>query len=257
MQDPQTSQNRKFKLGFKTPTSLVEYVEPLQDVDYFDASLFSHLDYLTACENQISKSSEGDEMDETDERREVFVDFASVQDHEDQYFWLKYLKCYGQFIPVNIDLKFASIFDKVAFGGQPCNTTSAFKGALEFADRVGNDRAIVFMQPEHYSVIEKLNGLRKGLFDAKIALLDSSKRETNEKLFYDIENDVIKVDYVISISPIMQSASGIRLDHAEKEIVGDLGFANIAKINPTLAIQNIKAFKKLAEGLELSQEDFV
>jgi len=78
-----------------------------------------------------------------------------------------------------------------------------------------------------------------------------------EKLFYDIENDVIKVDYVISISPIMQAASGIRLDRAEKEIVGDLGFAQIAKINPTLAIQNIKAFKKLAEGLELSQEDFV
>ena len=251
MQDPQTPQNRKFKLGFKTPTSLVESVEPLQDVDYFDASLFSYLDYLTACENQIRKASE------SDSEREVFVDFASVQDHEDQYFWLKYLKCYGQFIPVNIDLKFASIFEKVAFGGQPCNTTSAFKGALEFVDRVGNDRAIVFMQPEHYSVIEKLNGLRKGLFDAKIALLDSSKRETNEKLFYDIENDVIKVDYVISISPIMQAASGIRLDHAEKEIVGDLGFAQIAKINPTLAIQNIKAFIKLAEGLELSQEDFV
>ena len=251
MQDPQTPQNRKFKLGFKTPTSLVESVEPLQDVDYFDASLFSYLDYLTACENQIRKASE------SDSEREVFVDFASVQDHEDQYFWLKYLKCYGQFIPVNIDLKFASIFEKVAFGGQPCNTTSAFKGALEFVDRVGNDRAIVFMQPEHYSVIEKLNGLRKGLFDAKIALLDSSKRETNEKLFYDIENDVIKVDYVISISPIMQAASGIRLDHAEKEIVGELGFAQIAKINPTLAIQNIKAFIKLAEGLELSQEDFV
>lgn len=250
MQDPQTPQ-RKFKIGFKTPTSLVESVEPLQDVDYFDASLFSYFDYLTACENQISKASGSDDS------REVFVDFANVQDPEDQYFWLKYLKCYGQFIPVNIDLKFASIFDKVAFGGQPCNTTSAFKGALEFVDRVGNDRAIVFMQPEHYSVIEKLNGLRKGLFDAKIALLDSSKRETNEKLFYDIENDTIKVDYVISISPIMQAASGIRLDHAEKEIVGDLGFANIAKINPTLAIQNIKAFKKLAEGLELSQEDFV
>ena len=254
MQDPQTSQNRKFKLGFKTPTSLVESVELLQDVDYFDASLFSYLDYLTACENQISKSREGDE---TDERREVFVDFANVQDPEDQYFWLKYLKCYGQFIPVNIDLKFASIFDKVAFGGQPCNTTSAFKGALEFVDLVGNDRAIVFFNPEHYSVIKKLNSLRKGLFDAKIALLDSSKRETNEKLFYDIENDVIKVDYVISISPIMQAASGIRLDHAEKEIVGDLGFANIAKINPTLALQNIKAFIKLADGLELSQEDFV
>ncbi len=253
MQDPQTPQNRKFKLGFKTPTSLVESVEPLQDVDYFDASLFSYLDYLTACENQIRKASES----ESDSEREVFVDFASVQDHEDQYFWLKYLKCYGQFIPVNIDLKFASIFEKVAFGGQPCNTTSAFKGALEFVDRVGNDRAIVFFNPEHYSVIKKLNSLQKGLFDAKIALLDSSKRETNEKLFYDIENDTIKVDYVISISPIMQAASGIRLDRAETEIVGDLGFAQIAKINPTLAIQNIKAFKKLAEGLELSQEDFV
>lgn len=251
MQDPQTPQNRKFKLGFKTPTSLVESVEPLQDVDYFDASLFSYLDYLTACENQIRKASEGDS------EREVFVDFANVQDHEDQYFWLKYLKCYGQFIPVNIDLKFASIFEKVAFGGQPCNTTSAFKGALEFVDRVGNDRAIVFFNPEHYSVIKKLNSLQRGLFDAKIALLDSSKRETNEKLFYDIENDTIKVDYVISISPIMQAASGIRLDRAETEIVGDLGFAQIAKINPTLAIQNIKAFKKLAEGLELTQEDFV
>ena len=250
MQDPQ---DRKFKLGFKTPTSLVESVEPLQDVDYFDASLFSYLDYLTACENQIRKASESD----SDSEREVFVDFANVQDPEDQYFWLKYLKCYGQFIPVNIDLKFASIFDKVAFGGQPCNTTSAFKGALEFVELVGNDRAIVFFNPEHYSVIKKLNSLRKGLFDAKIALLDSSKRETNEKLFYDIENDVIKVDYVISISPIMQAASGIRLDRAEKEIVGDLGFAQIAKINPTLAIQNIKAFIKLADGLELSQEDFV
>lgn len=253
MEDAQDPQNRKFKIGFKTPTSLVESVEPLQDVDYFDASLFSHLDYLTACENQIRKASES----ESDSEREVFVDFASAQDHEDQYFWLKYLKCYGQFIPVNIDLKFASIFDKVAFGGQPCNTTSAFKGALEFVDRVGNDRAIVFMQPEHYEVIKKLNSLRRGLFDAKIALLDSSKRETNEKLFYDIENDVIKVDYVISISPIMQAASGIRLDHAENEIVGDLGFAQIAKINPTLALQNIKAFIKLADGLELSQEDFV
>lgn len=241
---------RKFKIGFKTPTSLVESVEPLQDVDYFDASLFSYFDYLTACENQISKASESD-------IREVFVDFTKVQDREDQYFWLKYLKCYGQFIPVNIDLNFASIFDKVAFSGQPCNTTSAFKGALEFVERVGNDRAIVFFNPEHYQVIEKLNSLHKGLFDGKIALLDSSKRETNEKLFYEIENDNLKVDYVISISPIMQAVSGIRLDHAEKEIVGDLGFAQIAKINPTLAIQNVKAFLKLADGLELSQEDFV
>lgn len=242
---------RKFKIGFKTPTSLVESVEPLQDVDYFDASLFSHFDYLTACENQISKASE------SGSEREVFVDFTNVQDGEDQYFWLKYLKCYGQFIPVNIDLKFASIFDKVAFGGQSCYATSAFKCALEFVDRVGNDRAIVFFNPEHYQVIEKLNSLRKGLFDGKIALLDSSKRETNEKLFYDIENDKLKVDYVISISPIMQAVSSIRLDHAEKEIVGDLGFAQIAKINPTLALQNVKAFLKLADGLELSQEDFV
>lgn len=245
---------RKFKLGFKTPTSLVESVEPLQDVDYFDASLFSYFDYLTACENQISKASE------SDSEREVFVDFTKVQDREDQYFWLKYLKCYGQFIPVNIDLKFASIFEKVAAGGQPCSVTSvtdAFKGALEFVDRVGNDRAIMFFNPEHYQVIEKLNSLRKGLFDAKIALLDSSKRETNEKLFYEIENDNLKVDYVISISPIMQAVSGIRLDHANQEIVGDLGFAQIAKINPTLAIQNVKAFLKLADGLELSQEDFV
>ena len=103
---------------------------------------------MTACENQIRKASES----ESDSEREVFVDFASVQDHEDQYFWLKYLKCYGQFIPVNIDLKFASIFEKVAFGGQPCNTTSAFKGALEFVDRVGNDRAIVldvYKRQEH------------------------------------------------------------------------------------------------------------
>lgn len=251
MEDAQDPQTRKFKLGFKTPTSLVESVEPLQDVDYFDASLFSYFDYLTACENQIYKAVEADE------RREVFVDFTNVQDREDQYFWLKYLKCYGQFIPVNIHPELTLIFDKVAFGGQPCNTTSAFKGALEFVDRVGNDKAIVFMQPEHYEVIKKLNSLRRGLFDAKIALLDSSKRETNEKLFYDIENDVIKVDYVISISPIMQAASGIRLDRAEKEIVGDLGFAQIAKINPTLALQNVKAFNKLAEGLELSQEDFV
>ena len=242
---------RKFKIGFKTPTSLVESVEPLQDVDYFDASLFSYFDYLTACENQIRKASESDSA------REVFVDFTNVQDGEDQHFWLKYLKCYGQFIPVNIDLKFASIFDKVAFGGQPCYATSAFKGALEFVERVGSDRAIVFFNPEHYQVIKKLNSLQGGLFDAKIALLDSSKRETNEKLFYDIENDTIKVDYAISISPIMQAASGIRLDHAEKEIVGDLGFANIAKINPTLAIQNVKALLKLADGLELSQEDFV
>ena len=251
MQDPQDPQNseesytRKFKIGFKTPTSLVESVEPLQDVDYFDASLFSYFDYLTACENQIAKN------------REVFVDFTNVQDGEDQYFWLRYLKCYGQFIPVNIDLKLTSIFDKVAFGGQPCYATSAFKGALEFVERVGNDRAIVFFNPEHYQVIKKLNSLHKGLFDGKIALLDSSKRETNEKLFYDIENDKLKVDYVISISPIMQAVSGIRLDHANQEIVGDLGFAQIAKINPTLAIQNVKAFLKLADGLELSQEDFV
>lgn len=256
MQDPQNSEEsytRKFKISFKTPTSLVESVEPLQDVDYFDASLFSYFDYLTACETQITKAGESNGEDE---RREVFVDFTNVQDREDQYFWLKYLKWYGQFIPVNIHPELTSIFDKVAAGGQPCSVTSAFKGALEFVDRVGS-KAIVFMQPEHYQVIKKLNSLHKGLFGGKIALLDSGKRETNEKLFYDIENGDIKVDYVISISPIMQAASGIRLDHANQEIVGDLGFAQIAKINPTLAIQNIKAFKKLAEGLELSQEDFV
>ena len=253
MQDPQNSKEsytRKFKIGFKTPTSLVESVEPLQDVDYFDVSLFSYFDYLTACETQITKAGE------SDERREVFVDFTKVQDREDQYFWLKYLKHYGQFIPVNIHPELTSIFDKVAAGGQPCSATSAFKGALEFVDRVGS-KAIVFMQPEHYQVIKKLNGLHRALFSAEIALLDSGKRETNEKLFYDIENGDLKVDYVISISPIMQAASGIRLDHAKAEILDDLGFALIAKINPTLAIQNVKAFKKLAEGLELSQEDFV
>lgn len=253
MQDPQNSKEsytRKFKIGFKTPTSLVESVEPLQDVDYFDVSLFSYFDYLTACETQITKAGE------SDERREVFVDFTKVQDREDQYFWLKYLKHYGQFIPVNIHPELTSIFDKVAAGGQPCSATSAFKGALEFVDRVGS-KAIVFMQPEHYQVIKKLNGLHRALFSAEIALLDSGKRETNEKLFYDIENGDLKVDYVISISPIMQAASGIRLDHAKNEILDDLGFALIAKINPTLAIQNIKAFKKLADGLELTQEDFV
>ena len=247
MQDPQ---DRKFKLGFKTPTSLVEQVTALQDVDYFDASLFSYFDYLTACENQIRKASE------SDSEREVFVDFTNVQGVEDQKFWLSYLKFYGQFIPVNIHPSLTSVFDKVAAGGQPCSVTSAFKGALEFVDRVGS-KAIVFMQPEHYQVIKKLNSLHRALFGAEIALLDSGKRETNEKLFYDIENGDLKVDYVISISPIMQAASGIRLDRANQEIVGDLGFAQIAKINPTLAIQNIKAFKKLAEGLELSQEDFV
>ena len=247
MQDPQ---DRKFKLGFKTPTSLVEQVTALQDVDYFDASLFSCFDYLTACENQIRKASE------SDSEREVFVDFTNVQGVEDQKFWLSYLKFYGQFIPVNIHPSLTSVFDKVAAGGQPCSVTSAFKGALEFADRVGS-KAIVFMQPEHYQVIKKLNSLHRALFGAEIALLDSGKRETNEKLFYDIENGDLKVDYVISISPIMQAASGTRLDHANQEIVGDLGFAQIAKINPTLAIQNIKAFKKLADGLELSQEDFV
>lgn len=250
MKDAQDPQNRKFKLSFKTPTSLVEQVEPLQDVDYFDVSLFSYLDYLTACENQIRKASE------SDSEREVFVDFTKVQDREDQHFWLKYLKHYGQFIPVNIHPELTSIFDKVAAGGQPCSATSAFKGALEFVDRVGS-KAIVFMQPEHYQVIKKLNGLHRALFSAEIALLDSGKRETNEKLFYDIENGDLKVDYVISISPIMQAASGIRLDHANQEIEGDLGFAQIAKINPTLAIQNVKAFLKLADGLELSQEDFV
>lgn len=241
----------QFKLGFKTPTSLVESVEPLQDVDYFDASLFNHFDYLTACETQITKAGE------IDGNREVFVDFTNVKEVEDQKFWLNYLKCYGQFIPVNIHPSLTSIFDKVAGGGFQSTNTQAFKTSLEFVERFGNYKAIVFLRPENYEVIKKLNGLNRALFGAEIALLDSSKRETNEKLFYDIENGDIKVDYVISISPIMQAASGIRLDHANREIVGDLGFAQIAKINPTLAIQNIKAFKKLADGLELSQEDFV
>jgi hypothetical protein len=247
----QNQQTRKFKIGFKTPTSLVEQVSALQDVDYFDANFFSHFDYLTACETQITKAGE------SDERREVFVDFTNVQEVEDQKFWLSYLKCYGQFIPVNIHPSLTSVFDKVAGGGFQSTNTQAFKNSLEFVDRFGNHKAIVFLRSENYEVIKKLNGLNRALFGAEIALLDSGKRETNEKLFYDIENGDIKVDYVISISPIMQAVSGIRLDHAKNEILDDLGFALIAKINPTLAIQNIKAFKKLADGLELTQEDFV
>ena len=241
----------KFKLGFKTPTSLVEQVEALQDVDYFDASLFYYFDYLTACESQISKASESGNV------REVFVDFTKVEEYEDQKFWLRYLKCYGQFIPVNIHPELTSIFDKVAAGGYQSTNTQAFKKSLEFAERVGSYKAIVFLRAEQYETIKKLNTLRREIFDAKIVLLDSGNRVVNEKLFYDIENDAIKVDYVISGSPIMQAASGIRLDHAKHEILDDLGYAMIAKINPTLAIQNIKAFKKLAEGLELTQEDFV
>ena len=106
-------------------------------------------------------------------------------------------------------------------------------------------------------MVKKLNGLPKELFDSEILLLDSPSRTANEAIFFDIENDKLKIDYFLAISPIMQAVYHTRLDHADKDCLPDLQHAMIAKPNEKLAIQNIKAFKKLAEGLELSQEDFV
>lgn len=252
MQDPQTPQNRKFKLGFKTPTSLVEQVVALQDVDYFDVDRFYSLEYLTACEKQLSKASETRENS-----RQVFVDFTEVKNLEDQMFWVKYLRCFGSFTPINLDTSLAVGFVKVARGYTKQVNVDAFKTALEFADKVGSERAIVVLAAEQLEVVKKLNGLPKELFDSEILLLDSPSRTVNESIFFDIENDKLKVDYMLAISPIMQAVYHTRLDHADKECLPDLQHAMLAKPNEKLAIQNIKAFKKLADGLELSQEDFV
>lgn len=253
MQDPQTPQNRKFKLGFKTPTSLVESVEPLQDVDYFDAERFYSLEYLTACEKQLSKARESGE----DGAREVFVDFTNVKEVEDQMFWVSYLRCFGTFTPINLNILLAAGFSKVAQGYIEQTNVDAFKTALKFVDKVGSERAIVVLAAEQLEAVKKLNNLPRELFDSEILLLDHPSRTVNESIFFDIENDKLKIDYFLAISPIMQAIYHTRLDHAEKDRLPDLQHAMIAKPNEKLAIQNIKAFKKLAEGLELTQEDFV
>lgn len=242
----------RFKLGFKTPTSLVELVAPLQDVDYFDVDRFYSLEYLTACEKQLSKASNNSES-----KRQVFVDFTEVKNREDQMFWVKYLRCFGSFTPINLDTSLAAGFSKLAQGYIKQVNVDAFKTALEFADKVGSERAIVVLAAEQLEVVKKLNNLPKELFDSEILLLDSPSRTANESIFFDIENDKLKVDYFLAISPIMQAVYHTRLDHAEKDCSPDLQHAMIAKPNEKLAIQNIKAFKKLAEGLELTQEDFV
>ena len=247
----QPTQNLKFKLGFKTPTSLVELVAPLQDVDYFDVDRFHSLEYLTACEKQLSEASK------SDEGRHVFVDFTEVEDLKDQMFWVRYLRCFGSFTPINLNNSLSAGFSKLAQGYVKHNNVEAFKSALDFADKVGSGRAIVVLAAEQLEVVKKLNSLPKELFDSEILLLDSPSRTANESIFFDIENDKLKVDYFLAISPIMQAVYHTRLDHADKECLPDLQHAMIAKPNEKLAIQNIKAFKKLAEGLELSQEDFV
>ena len=249
MQDPQTPQNRKFKLGFKTPTSLVEQVVALQDVDYFDVDRFHSLEYLTACEKQLSKASETS--------RQVFVDFTGVETLEEQMFWVKYLRCFGSFTPINLNNSLSAGFSKLAQGYVKHNNVDAFKTALEFADKVGSDGAIVVLAAEQLEVVKKLNRLPKELFDSEILLLDSPNRTVNESIFFDIENDKLKIDYFLAISPIMQAVYHTRLDRADRDCLPDLQHAMIAKPDEKLAIQNIKAFKKLAEGLELSQEDFV
>ncbi len=246
----------KFKLGFKTPassTSLVEQTDALQDVDYFDVGLFSFLDYLTACETQLAKNR----VAEDGEKREVFVDFTKIEDVQDQMFWIRYLLCFGSFIPMNINPSLAAGFKKVASGSPKSSNIEAFKHALEFADKIGSDRAIVVLSHQQFDVVKKLNSLPKALFDAEILLLDSPSRVANEKIFYDIENSGLKVDYFLASSPVMQAAYHTRLDRADREHEEDLHYAILAKSNEKLLIQNLKAFKKLAEGLELSQEDFV
>ena len=242
-------QNRKFKLGFKTPTSLVEQVVELQDVDYFDVDRFHSLEYLTACEKQLSKVSETG--------RQVFVDFTEVKNLEDQMFWVKYLRCFGSFTPINLNNSLSTGFSKLAQGYVKHNNVDAFKTALEFADKVGSERAIVVLAAEQLEVVKKLNSLPKELFDSEILLLDSPNRTVNESIFFDIENDKLKIDYFLAISPIMQAVYHTRLDRADRDCLPDLQHAMIAKPDEKLAIQNIKAFKKLADGLELSQEDFV
>lgn len=241
----------RFKLGFKTPTSLVELVAPLQDVDYFDVDRFHSLEYLTACEKQLSEARK------SDEGRQVFVDFTEVKNLEDQMFWVTYLRCFGSFTPINLNNSLAAGFGKLAKGYVKHNNVEAFKSALEFANKVGSERAIIVLAAEQLEVVKKLNNLPKELFDSEILLLDHPSRTVNESIFFDIENDKLKVDYFLAISPIMQTVYHTRLDHADKECLPDLQHAMIAKPNEKLAIQNIKAFKKLAEGLELSQEDFV
>lgn len=246
----------QFKLGFKTPTSsasLVEQVEALQDVYYFDAGLFSFLDYLTACETQLSKNRDVEDED----KREVFVDFTKIEDVQDQMFWIRYLSCFGSFIPMNINLLLAAGFKKVAVGSLKSTNIEAFKNALEFAEKVGSDRAIVVLSHYQLDVVKKLNSLPKALFDSEILLLDSPSRTANEQIFFDIENDKLKVDYILASSPVMQAAYHTRLDRADREHEEDLQYAILAKPNEKLLIQNIKAFKKLADGLELTQEDFV
>lgn len=241
----------QFKLGFKTPTSLVEQVEALQDVDYFDVDRFYSLEYLTSCEKQLSKAGE------REDDRQVFVDFTEVKDVEAQMFWVRYLRCFGTFTPINLNTSLAAGFSKVAQGFIKQTNVDAFKTALGFVEKVGSERAIVVLSADQLEVVKKLNNLPKALFDSEILLLDSPNRVQNERIFFDIENDKLKVDYVLASSPIMQAAHHTRLDRASEDHPDDLRYVMIAKLNEKLAIQNIKAFKKLAEGLELSQEDFV
>ena len=70
-----------------------------------------------------------------------------------------------------------------------------------------------------------------------------------------------KIDYMIAGSPTVYAANGTRLDHVGNAICnGSLYETLIRKHDQKLAklaIQNIEAFKKLANGQSISQEDFV
>ena len=122
------------ELIFKASTPLLTESEKFQDSDYFDAFYFYMLDYLTSCEEKINK------------KRKVFVDFSGVKDFEMQRFWVRYLRCYGEFIPINVDISLTDNFSKVASGSSK-TTPEEFKSAIEFYNDVGGERAIIVVDP--------------------------------------------------------------------------------------------------------------
>lgn len=233
------------ELIFKASTPLLTESEKFQDSDYFDAFYFYMLDYLTSCEEKLGQ------------KRKVFVDFSNVKDYEMQRFWIGYLRCYGEFIPINIDISLTDNFSKIASGSSK-TTPEEFKAAIEFYNDVGGERAIIVVDPFNTDFIRKLNTLPSYIFEAEILVWDSNKLEDSIKFFNEMNDGKFKIDYMIAGSPTVYAANGTRLDHAGNAICsGSLYETLIRKHDQKLAIQNIKAFKKLANGQTISQEDFV
>lgn len=215
------------KLVFKTPLSVpLSQLKEIQETDYFDASLFDDMQYLSLCEASIKAG------------RSPIVDFGSGHEHSD--FLHNYLGEMGNFVALG-DLSYI------------------------WHDLDGLRRATSYLTPhklvslkDYTKGVLMLEKLLDMDLDTNLGVCDIQSMADfihlrDSGLLGRLSDDAI----VLTELPVMQGISNIRL--VDGSMLPPEQFKQIAlsaKNNP-LIVKNCKVMKKFANSEEVTTEDYL